>query len=258
MIYFWASEHWLCLRHTLWGQLSVAGRKRLYKLKRRVISSIFWKTGPKSSDIGSPLLRHTFSALYAHSALALTSSGLSSWELHGSCVDSRTTFCNTGDGKTFFFGTFLGRSRVVSSSSGRLVRLMTLLMKRWHQIRLVTASRVPWLILDYTKCHWQAQVIAPAVLNVVADAILFIYPFPIIFMAKIPNSLRYSLIFIFALCGFVTASAIVRVIIMTAGRFLDDPNNLYAYISSLSVLMADSHGGKQSRGLFHFWSPPCQ
>lgn len=228
MIYFWASEHWLFSRHILWEQLSAAGRKRLYRLKRRVSSSMFWKTGPKSSDIGSPPLRHTSSALYAHSRLALTSSGLSNWELHGSCVDCRTTFCNTGDGKTFFFGTFSRHSRVASSSSGRLARLMTLLMKRCYQIRLVPTSRVPWLILDYTKCHWETQVIAPAVLNVVADVILFVYPFPIIFIAKIPNSLRYSLLFVFALCGFVTASAIVRVIIMTAGRFLDDPNNLYA------------------------------
>lgn len=79
-------------------------------------------------------------------------------------------------------------------------------------------------MLDYTRCHWTVQVIAPAVFNVVADFTLFLYPFPIIFMANIPRSLRYSLIFVFALCGLVTASAIVRVTLMTAGRLLKEDN----------------------------------
>ena len=83
------------------------------------------------------------------------------------------------------------------------------------------------LMIEYTKCHWDVQVIAPAVFNVVADLILFLYPFPIIFMANIPKSLRYSLLFVFALCGLVTASAIVRVTLMTAGKLLQ-ANNIYA------------------------------
>jgi Fungal rhodopsin domain len=71
------------------------------------------------------------------------------------------------------------------------------------------------------------QVIAPAVFNVAADIILFIYPFPIIFMANIPQSLRYSLLFVFALCGVVTASAIIRVAIMCTENFLQ-AHNIYA------------------------------
>jgi hypothetical protein len=47
-------------------------------------------------------------------------------------------------------------------------------------------------------------------------------------MANIPSSLRYSLLFVFALCGLVTASAIVRVSLMTAENFLEE-QNLYAY-----------------------------
>ena len=82
-------------------------------------------------------------------------------------------------------------------------------------------------MVEYTRCHWDVQVIAPAVFNVVADLILFLYPFPIIFMANIPKSLRYSLLFVFALCGLVTASAIVRVTLMTAGKLLQE-NNIYA------------------------------
>jgi hypothetical protein len=81
-------------------------------------------------------------------------------------------------------------------------------------------------MIDYTRCHWDVQIIAPTAFNVVADLILFIYPFPIIFMANIPKSLRYSLLFVFALCGLVTASAIVRVMLMTAGKFLEG-NNIY-------------------------------
>jgi hypothetical protein len=85
------------------------------------------------------------------------------------------------------------------------------------------------LMADYNRCHWKVQVITPAVFNVVADIVLFIYPFPIIFMANIPSSLRYSLLFVFALCGLVTASAIVRVSLMTAENFLEE-QNLYAYL----------------------------
>ena len=83
--------------------------------------------------------------------------------------------------------------------------------------------------LDYERCYWKVQVITPAVFNVVADIILFIYPFPIIFMANIPKSLRYSLLGIFALCGVVTGSAIVRVAFMSAENFLEQ-GNVYAYV----------------------------
>jgi hypothetical protein len=67
-------------------------------------------------------------------------------------------------------------------------------------------------------------VIVPAVFNVIADVVLFVYPFPIIFMANIPKSLRYSLLFVFATCGIVPASAIVRVAIMTSENFLQRQN----------------------------------
>ena len=69
--------------------------------------------------------------------------------------------------------------------------------------------------------------IAPTALNVTADVVLLLYPLPIIFMANIPRSLRYSLFFLFGLYGIVTASAIVRVTLMTAGRLLEE-NNVYA------------------------------
>jgi len=54
------------------------------------------------------------------------------------------------------------------------------------------------------------------------------YPFPIIFMANILPPLRYSLLFLFALYGLVTASAIIRVVLMTAGKFLQSENDFYA------------------------------
>ena len=68
--------------------------------------------------------------------------------------------------------------------------------------------------------------------HVVTDIVMFVYPFPIIFMANIPPSLRYSLLVIFALCGFVTASAIVRVVLMVTMNFLDE-DNVYAYIPNV-------------------------
>ena len=76
----------------------------------------------------------------------------------------------------------------------------------------------------YHRCRWNLQVIVPSIFNVVADLILFVYPFPIIFMANIPRSLRYSLLGVFALCGLVTASSIVRVVITLAGGFLSKAN----------------------------------
>jgi hypothetical protein len=48
-------------------------------------------------------------------------------------------------------------------------------------------------------------------------------------MANIPQSLRYSLLFVFAMCGVVTASGIIRVTLMAAGRFLEE-DNMYAYV----------------------------
>ena len=83
------------------------------------------------------------------------------------------------------------------------------------------------LMTDYTRCHWNVQVIAPAGFNVLADIILLLYPFPIIFMANILQPLRYSLLFLFALYGLVTASAIIRVVLMTAGKFLQSENDFY-------------------------------
>jgi len=83
------------------------------------------------------------------------------------------------------------------------------------------------LMTDYTRCHWNVQVITPAGFNVLADIILLLYPFPIIFMANILPPLRYSLLFLFALYGLVTASAIIRVVLMTAGKFLQSENDFY-------------------------------
>ena len=83
------------------------------------------------------------------------------------------------------------------------------------------------LMTDYTRCHWNVQVITPAGFNVLADIILLLYPFPIIFMANILQPLRYSLLFLFALYGLVTASAIIRVVLMTAGKFLQSENDFY-------------------------------
>jgi hypothetical protein len=84
---------------------------------------------------------------------------------------------------------------------------------------------------------WKFQSIAPGMFNVVTDLLLFLYPFPIIFMANVPSSLRYCLLFIFSLWGFVTASAIVRVVLMTTMNF-SEQQNLYAYtFASLSVLI---------------------
>ena len=80
----------------------------------------------------------------------------------------------------------------------------------------------------YQQCKWDVQVIAPAAFNVLADVILFLYPFPIIFMANIPQSLRFSLLFIFGVCGLVTASAIIRVTLMTAGKFLESEGDIMA------------------------------
>ena len=88
---------------------------------------------------------------------------------------------------------------------------------------------------DYTKCHWKVQSITPGMFNVVADIVLFLYPFPIIFMANVPSSLRYCLLFIFSLWGFVTASAIVRVVLMTTMNF-QAQENLYAYSHTISKL----------------------
>jgi len=70
-------------------------------------------------------------------------------------------------------------------------------------------------------------VIAPTALNVTADVVLLLYPLPIIFMANIPRSLRYSLFFLFGLYGIVTASAIIRVTFMTGGKLLQE-DNVYA------------------------------
>jgi len=84
------------------------------------------------------------------------------------------------------------------------------------------------LNVDYTRCKWDVQVITPTAFNVTADVILFLYPFPIIFMANIPRSLRYSLLFLFSLAGIVMASSIVRVTLMTAGKLLEE-GNMYAY-----------------------------
>src|SRR5437763_854395 len=71
-------------------------------------------------------------------------------------------------------------------------------------------------------------------------------PYPIIFMANILPPLRYSLLFLFALYGLVTASAIIRVVLMTAGKFLQSENNFYMYlISFVNQLTIDYHGGQQ-------------
>lgn len=150
-------------------------------------------------------------------------SGLSNWELRGFYVDCRIIFYIMDDLDMFFSGIlslhsclsflFFGRRVLRTISSTRPLR-------HHLQVRLFYTS----LIVDYTRCHWDVQVIAPAAFNVVADLVLFLYPFPIIFMANIPKSLRYSLLFVFALCGLVTASAIVRVIYMTAGRLLQEGN----------------------------------
>jgi len=102
-------------------------------------------------------------------------------------------------------------------------------------IRETTAGTFPPV---YHRCKWDVQVIAPTVFNVIADVILFLYPFPIIFMANIPQSLRISLLFIFGLCGLVTASAIVRVTLMTAGKFLQSEEDIFAY--SPIVITANS------------------
>jgi hypothetical protein len=106
------------------------------------------------------------------------------------------------------------------------------------------------LTVEYDRCHWKVQVITPAVFNVVADTFLFIYPFPIIFMANIPQSLRYSLLFIFALCGVVTGSAIVRVAFMSAENFLEK-GNVYAYIIQAAQLTIGYRIGARSRAQFH-------
>lgn len=93
-----------------------------------------------------------------------------------------------------------------------------------------------WTYAESGGCRWNIQVIVPAVINVVADAVLFIYPFPLIFMAKLPPSLRYSLLGLFAVFGFVTASAIVRVVLMTAGGFLQKAD-ISLYFQYLVLLM---------------------
>jgi hypothetical protein len=87
----------------------------------------------------------------------------------------------------------------------------------------------------YTRCKWDVQVITPTAFNVTADVILFLYPFPIIFMANIPRSLRYSLLFLFGLAGIVMASSIVRVTLMTAGKLLEE-GNMYAYVPQTATL----------------------
>jgi hypothetical protein len=86
---------------------------------------------------------------------------------------------------------------------------------------LLMVHRFAFPDIESGSCRWNIQVIVPAVINVVADAVLFIYPFPLIFMARLPRSLRYSLCGVFALFGLVTASAIVRVVLMTAGGFFE-------------------------------------
>ena len=105
---------------------------------------------------------------------------------------------------------------------------------------------------QYHRCKWDVQVIAPTVFNVIADVILFLYPLPIIFMANIPRSLRISLLFVFGLCGLVTASAIVRVTLMTAGKFLQSEQDIFAYVPLLLTLISVSHGGQHSNARF-----PC-
>jgi hypothetical protein len=70
-------------------------------------------------------------------------------------------------------------------------------------------------------------------------------------MAHIPSSLRYSLLFIFALCGLVTASAIIRVTLMTAGKFLEE-GNLNAYFPSRINLIKDCHGGLRLKEQYLF------
>jgi hypothetical protein len=135
------------------------------------------------------------------------------------------------DGDIFFSVGSLALFYASLSFSGRPVHRVILSPK--HSLRHLQVYRMLFtLMLDYTRCHWRVQVITPAVFNVVADIILFIYPFPIIFMANIPKSLRYSLLFVFALCGVVTGSAIVRVAFMTAENFLEQ-GNVYAYVPEL-------------------------
>jgi hypothetical protein len=76
-------------------------------------------------------------------------------------------------------------------------------------------------------------------------------------MANIPSSLRYSLLFVFAMGGVVAASAIVRLILMTAGDFLrfQDEMNLYAYESVKCMLTTDCHTGALSKVPSHSWWP---
>lgn len=94
-----------------------------------------------------------------------------------------------------------------------------------------TANNRHSLTLDYTRCKWDVQVITPTAFNVTADVILFLYPFPIIFIANIPRGLRYSLLFLFGLAGIVMASSIVRVTLMTAGKLLEE-GNIEEYLPS--------------------------
>ena len=115
-----------------------------------------------------------------------------------------------------------------SSFSGLLVPPTISLLRHSLQVRRVHGSLHTVLMVVYTRCRWNVQVITPAVFNVVADVVLFVYPSPIIFMANIPSSLRYALVCIFALCGLVTASAIVRVSLLTQPNFLQQ-QNIYAY-----------------------------